>query len=432
MKLTFKSVRKTLQDPASRWQTLTLTAVAATAYLVRAWPYFIKPQLFAEDGTLWLAEGVVKGASVITLKPYAGFFHFPERVFGFVAAQFPLSWAPALFALTAWGLFIMMVYYLLSPRTKILNRNYERLFVVGCLCLIANFGEFFFNFSNSIFLMGIIGALLLVASKPRNRVVDVLEKVFFVFACLCLPFAWFYVPMAFFDRLKYKAKNSFYLYAAVLSAVAQAIGYMVSDVNRSPVTLISVFSKPTFLILYNQIIIPAIRFGRVDISVTDFTTANYPQILVFLTVATVAGLTWLALKNSKKQVWLFLFFLAGMTFASIKSPSLSVATPRDALLTMAVLTGAHRYFIFGILATNIVIAKASYEVIATKFRYYFLVLFFAYGFFSSIRYHSLLIDKQWQDYTTEYQQGVREFNAGKKSVIIPVNPTPWSMGLFKQ
>lgn len=432
MKLTKNPVIKSLRDPLSKWQTIALTAVASVAYLVRAYPYLVKPQLFAEDGTLWLSEGITKGVSVITLKPYAGFFHFPERVFGFVVAQFPLAWAPAIFAITAWGLFVMMVYYLMSKRTKILTKNYERLFIVTCLCLIANFGLFFFNFSNSVFLMGIIGALLLIAQKPKHRIVDIAEKTFFVFACLCLPFAWFYMPMALFERIKYKARNNFYLYAASLSALAQAIGYFSTNTERSPVTLISVFSKPTFLILYNQIIIPATRFGRIDISVGDFTTANYPQLIVFLTVALILALTWLVVKNSKKEVWLLLFFLASMTFASIKSPSLSVSTPRDALLTLSILPDAHRYFIFGILAVNIVVAKASYEIIASKFRYYFLAIFLAYGFLSSVRYESFWVDKGWQDYTSQYQQGVKEFNSGNDTVVVPVNPTPWTMGLFRR
>lgn len=428
MKALAYKVLRDITNPRSAIQTTLLTALAGIVYLFRAFPYFINPQLYAEDGTLWLAKAINEGVSSVNFEPYAGFFHFPEKLFGFIVAQLPLKWAPALFALAAWALFIAVVYYLLSQRTKILTNNFERLFVVLCLCLVANFREFFFNFSNSIFLLGIIGVLILVAQRPKNIYCDITEKVVFVLACLCLPFAWFYVPIALFDRIKYKARNNFFLYAAIITAAAQGIGYLIVGINRSPVTLMSLFSKYTLLELYNQIVIPAIRFARLDITVAEYSIGKYPVLLVSLVMVSLLLATVLVLRKSKKQVWFLLFFLAGMTFAALKSPTLTVDSAIEAIKIMSTIPDGNRYFVFGILAVNVVFVKACYLILAPKFRYIVMSIFIAFGFLTSVHYLSFKVDKGWNDYSAQYNQGIEQYELHQNvDVTIPVNPRPWTM-----
>ncbi len=432
VKLTKELVIRSVKEPSSVWQTTLLVILTASTYLYRAHPYFLKPQLYAEDGTLWLSQGVYKGVSGLISKPYNGFFHFPERLFGYVVAQLPLQWAPALFAYTAWGLFILMAYYLLSSRTKILTRNFERILMALSLCLIANFNEFFFNFSNSIFLMGIIGALILVAKRPKHRLGDIAEKIFFVLTCFSLPFAWFYIPIILVDRFKYKAKNTFFMCVAIVGSIAQGLGYLTSHVTRSPVTLLSLASRWTVLEFYNQILIPAVRFARIDIPVLSYSTSRYSLLIVCLSVASFLLMTVMVIRKSNKQVWFLLFFLGGMTFASFKSPTLTVGSPVEAFKIMSVIVDGNRYFIYGIVAVNLIFVKAAYEILSSKTRYFFMGIFMAFGLLSSWHYEAFYVNKGWIDYTAAYRHGVSLFNSGKeKEVIIPVNPRPWSMGLFR-
>ena len=151
-----------LKDPASGWQTALFVMIAAIIYLRRSFPYITNPQLFGEDGELWLSDGYNQGFELL-FQPVAGFLHVPERLFGFIVAHLPLHWAPFIFNITAWLIFILTAYYLFSIRTKILNNNYERVFMLICLSLIANVDEFFFNFSNSVFLLGVVGVLIIIA-----------------------------------------------------------------------------------------------------------------------------------------------------------------------------------------------------------------------------------------------------------------------------
>src|SRR5205807_2075231 len=146
-------------------------------------------------------------------------------------------WAPFLFAVAAWALFILTAYYLLTIRTKIFQTLYERIFIIVCLCLIANLDEFFFNYSNSAFLIGIIGALILIAQQSRTRIINVLEKTFFFISCFCLTFPWFYLPIALIERFKFKQKNNFFLITAAVTSVVQLLFFMSTHVDRSVVTL---------------------------------------------------------------------------------------------------------------------------------------------------------------------------------------------------
>lgn len=429
MKLSHKSVIKALKNPLSGWQTAVLTAVVATGYLYRSSQYLFKAQVFAEDGNVWLAQGYNKGITSI-FQPVNGFLHVPERLFGWLLAQLPLQYAPHLFVLSAWALFILTAYYMFSARTKILSHNYERIFMAAALVLVANINELFFNFSNSVFLMGIIGALIMIAEKPKNRIGAIAEKIFFVLTCLTLPFAWFYLPIALFERLKYNRKNNFWLYTSAITAVAQVVCYLTSHVNRSPVTLLSLFSKWTLLELYNQMIIPAIRFARLDIPVAEYSLHHFSVLTVYLTVAALLVATVAVLRKSNKQVWYLLFFLAAMTFASVKSPTLNVKTPVDAFKTMAVVQGASRYFVYGVIAVNIVFIKASYLALTPKARYIFLVFFMGLGLVTSLHYHAFYIEKQFVDYRPQYSAGIKRLRTKQTNrVVIPINPTTWYMEL---
>lgn len=420
-----------LRNPKSPWQTFALVVLAAVAYLYRAKEYLFVPQLFAEDGVLWLAEGHNKDFLAI-FAPVNGFMHVPERLFGFAAARLPLQWAPLIFVVTAWGLFILVTYYLLSARTKILRNNFERIFMVGCLALIANVREIFFNYSNSVFLMGIVGVLILIAQTPKNRVAMVAERTFFLLSCFTLPFAWFYLPIALVERFKYKRKGWFFLVTSSVATITQIIVYVTSGVDRSPVTLVSLYSKYLVLEIYNQLLVPAVRFARIDFPILEYNTLPYVQQFVYLSVATLIIAAIYVLIKNNKQVWYLLFFLGAMTFASFKSPTVNVEFAVDAIKHMAIVQGASRYFVYGIIAANLIIVKTAYSVLVPKARYAFMLVLLAFGLVTSLQYQTFFIHKDFTDYQHLYRTGIQKFESGEVDwVNIPVNPYPWNMTLSR-
>jgi hypothetical protein len=219
---------------------------------------------------------------------------------------------------------------------------------------------------------------------------------------------------------------------SLLASIVQLIIYLTSHVKRSPITLLSLVSRYTLLELYNQMIIPAIRFARLDIPVAEFTTDGYLVVFALLTVAALLAAAIVVLRKSNKQVAYLLFFLAAMTFASVKSPTLNVKSPVDALKTMAVVVGANRYFVYGIIAVNVIVAKAAYRIIAPRARYAFLVVFMSFGLLTSLQHQTFTINKHFIDYTTQYNADIDKFESGAvKTVVIPVNPYPWHITLQK-
>lgn len=413
-------------------QTTILVGIVALVYAYRAHPYIHHPQLFAEDGNVWLAQGYNKHLSAL-FEPVNGFLHVPERLFGFVMARLPLHWAPFLFAFAAWVLFVLTAYYLISSRTKILRNTYEQVFMVVCLALIGNLREFFFNYSNSAFLIGIIGVLILVAKPSTSKIVRVLEKTFFFISCFCLTFPWFYLPIALIERFKFKQKNNFFLISSAIASVVQLLFFMSTHVNRSVVTLHSLYSKFTLLEIYNQTIVPAVRFARLDTLVHTFETDPHAVRMVWLAVISLLVAGFIGLRKSPRQAWYVLFFLAAMTLASLKSPTVTTKLPIDAIKVMSVVDGANRYFVYGIIAVNILVIKATSGILMTKARYAFLVAFTAFGLSTSLHNQAFYIDKNFTDYTAQYNKQIDLFNTGKVNhVHILENPVTWSLDLYRK
>ncbi len=425
----FKAATRTRLAPlapftTAGWQTAALVIASALIYLFRASTYLWNPQLYAEDGAQWLADGYNHGLAYV-FHPVGGFLHIPERLFGFVAAQLPLHQAPALFNLTAWAIFMLFCYYLFTRRTRILNNAYERVFMFLAVAMIANLEEFFFNFSNTIFLLGIIGVAIIAADKPRHKIQEIGEKILYALICFTLPFAWFFLPVTLVERFKYKRKDNFYLYFAAIATVAQVICYLTAHFERSAVTFGSLWSKFGLLEVYNQIIVPATRFARIDTPIFhDHNNWQYPVYAVYTAAIILLVASIYVIRRARnRQLWYMLFFLFIITFASLKSPQIPSDNAIEAIKFMSIVGGGDRYFVFGILFVNIIMAKLTYDMLGAKFRYWFMAAFFTFGWIAAVQYHSFYVDKHFADLRDHYHASIDVFNRGKvKKIDIVVNP----------
>jgi len=414
---------KELKSKGADWSTTFFVSIAAFFYFVRSSQYILRPQLFAEDGTVWLADAHNLGLKSLTM-PYNAFFHSTERLFGYLVAQLPLQYAPIIFNTSAWCIFALLAFYLFSPRTKILSNNYQRIFVLLSVGLIANIDEFFFNFSNSVFLLGIIGALILISEEPKKSYARIFEKLIFAICCFTLIFSWLYLPIALVEKLKYRRKVDFYLYIAIAGSVAQILSYLLPHVQRPVVTFQALLSKFTVLEIYNQIIIPAVRFARADL--TFESNARYEVAVSFFIVTLSLFAAVYVFRASNKQVRYLLLFLITMTIASLKSPLIDSLDP---IKSMSVARWGDRYFIFGILGMTIILAKLSFKIRSAPVRYWFLTAFFLLGFISSWHGRSFFVEKEFQDYRQQYFEGIKQLKQGESMVVIPINPEGWQMTL---
>lgn len=426
-----KKLTKKIQSiPKDYWQTLGFVAVATIAYIIRGYKYIINPQLFAEDGQEWLARGYNDGLVSLT-QPLNGFLHTTERVFGLIIAQLPLYFAPFLFNFTALIIFCLTVYYIFTSRTKILSNTYEKVFLLCAICLIANVDEFFFNFSNSIFLLGIIGISIFVSDKPKNKIIDYTEKVFYTLICFTLPFSVLYLPIVFIEKFKNPKKSSYFFYITICGAVAQLATYLLSHTARSNVTVPSLFSRYTLLEIYNQIIIPALRFARLDYSFV-YGSNRYTILAIIFAISTFLAMTIYVIKVSNKQVRYFLLFLILITMVSFTSPLVGTNyTAEETIKIMSTTYNGDRYFIFGILASMIIFVKFTYHFINVRFRYIFIIVAIGFGLITSLQYHSFKINRNLKNLSQEYYSGIQKIGPNKEDkVTIPINPQYENTGWY--
>lgn len=402
------------------FSSILLFLIAAT-YIFRAHPYITKPQLYAEDGAVWLSSGYDKGLVTI-FKPYNGFSHLFERIFGIISAYVvPLKFEPTLYVVTALVIFLLLCGYLLSNRSGIFSSNYQKLFFALSMCLLGNAEEFYFSFSNSVFLLGLVGVLLIVATKPKRKFVDVLEKILFFVLCFTIVFSWIYFLILAFEFIWQRKRRYFYLITAFVGAVVQYLVYSTHANGRPNIPIRFLVSKATVYEFYNQMILPSLKFARQDISPASGNATNLVFVFAALIIVTAIFIFIYAKSNYKTKC--VLFFCALMTIISLKSPVDGQVLPGAIVLAMATYHWGNRYFIFGIISLFIVWAKFSQKLFNKAYLPVFLSVFFLFGLLSSITLGSYFIQKDFVNLTSQYSNGIKEVSHNKnKLVIIPINP----------
>jgi hypothetical protein len=429
----YSKYNRYLHKIPNNFKTIGLVIIPSILYLIRGWQYIRTPQLYAEDGALWLADAYNKGWRTL-FSPYNGFAHTTERLFALLVIMFPLKFAPLIFNLAGYGLFILMCYYLFSSRVKIFTNNFQKLFMALSLGLIANFIEFIFNFSTSIFLIGVIGLCIYFAKPANNTVIRLVEKILFILACLTLPFAWFYLVIILFDWIWRKQYKIFYIVVSIFGSIVQLYVYLFSDYSRtnSVHTRILLTSKYTVLEIFNQIITPALRFAQINIGV------NIPlyQFLIIFIFCVLLGLVLLSvlIKHGTIQLKYLVLFSVLFTMAALKNPLVGGNLNSVNILKLMDTTElGNRYFFYGILGVTAVLAIAASTYINKKARIYFLLLYISFGLLTSVVAGELIINKNFSNYSASYINGIKNLNRTKQGTLItiPENPgTTWFIKLY--
>lgn len=296
-----------------------LILLIASSYIIRAYPYILHPQLFAEDGDVWLSVAYNLGLKSI-YQVYNQFLQLFEWLFSLFAVHFvPLQIVPLFFVVSALLMFLLLCYYLFSQRSGVLNTNYQKLYVALSLCLLANAGELFFNFSNAVFYLGLVGLFIIIVNKSKNKYVNLLERILFFVLCFTSVFPFVYLVILLIELLWYRRKRYYYLACAVAGSVAQFIAFISYPLQRHNIPLHEIASRTTGVELYNQIINPSLRFGRLDINplTSTLSSINFAFIAVVL-----VGIISLAIfyKSNYKTKYLLLFCLL-MTLISLRGPA---------------------------------------------------------------------------------------------------------------
>ena len=396
-----------------------LISLITASYIFRAHPYILHPQLFAEDGDVWLSTAYNLGLKSV-YQAYNQFLQLFDWLFSLFAVHFvPLQLVPLFYVMSALLMFLLLCYYLFSPRSGVLNTNYQRLYVALSLCLLANAGELFFNFSNAVFYLGLVGLFLIIVNKSTKRYVNLIERILFFVLCFTSVFTFIYLIILLIEWLWYRRKRYYFLACTIAGSIAQVIAYTSYPLQRHNIPLHEIASRTTGVELYNQIINPSIRFGRIDINpLTDpISSINF----AFIVVVLVGIISLVVFYKSNYKTKYFLLFCLLMTLISLRSPA-----DVNSVAAMATSLSGNRYFIYGIIGMFVIWAKFSQTILRKDILAVFLLVFFTFASVSSIRHGSFFIHKGLTDLTKDYSAGITEFNHNRnKGIKIPENPVGW-------
>lgn len=193
--MSFVGRRARTTDGAAAPGVVPLTLLAVAIAVLRKPDALFLPQLWAEDGAVFLKSALTHGIGAV-VEPYSGYHHLFPRLVAAIAALLPATVIPLAFNVAAAWPLMLIARRLASPRLALTRAQR-----VACL-LIAVVppmpGEVLLNLTNTPWLFGLVLVLVLLAEPARARGAMLRESATIVVAgltgplCLALAplFAW--------------------------------------------------------------------------------------------------------------------------------------------------------------------------------------------------------------------------------------------------
>ena len=181
---------------AGRSTYLLLGALCAALLLLRSPGSLLRPQFWAEDGTLFFQQAFNEGFLATVARPFSGYLHLFPRLVAGISLLAPMESTPLVFNLAAFVIQLLPALYLLSPRVSPFIPAYPARVAAALLyvALPASF-ETHVNLTNSQWHLTLSAVLLLYAAPSRNVVVRALETILLVLFSLTGPFSFFLLPV---------------------------------------------------------------------------------------------------------------------------------------------------------------------------------------------------------------------------------------------
>jgi hypothetical protein len=190
-----------------------------------------QPELWAEDGAIWLQQAYNLGPPSLAM-PMTGYLQSLSRLTALLAVHLPLTYAPSIFAWTAFALQIAPAALLLSSRGEALIGSLTvRLLLVLYYVGGPNAAEVYINLTNAMWHLALLAFLLVVLPKPRTGWGLGAEAALLVLAGLSGPLVLFIAPIAWWHgwaERREPGNAGRVFYAALLSVCGALQGALVA------------------------------------------------------------------------------------------------------------------------------------------------------------------------------------------------------------
>jgi hypothetical protein len=419
--------RKRGRSGAKYWLNMLGVLGAAGLLFSRGPGHLLHPELWAEDGAVWLSGAYTDGLHCLMI-PRGGYLQTLSVLGGLLAACLPLTAAPLIFAVIAFVVQLAPVALLLSARGEALVPSWTaRLLLALYYIGMPNSNEVFVNLTNAMWHLAIVVFMLVVLRKPRSVAGLIAEMLVLVLGGLSGPLVLFIAPIAWWQVVLRRGADGRkpVLYAVVLSlcGVVQA-AVLVTHSGTNRMGYLGASFGRLVHILADQIILGGvIGAGYVDrLLAQDFWAQNWPAALC-CAVAAVMGLA--AFVKGPMAYRQFVVLAVLLMASALKSPIVSETAAQ--WHEMQYPTIGDRYYILPMLAwfaTLLVLAGGRWRF-GLQWAARGLVLCCVVG---------MVVDWCYVPYVhTGYHDAAKKFDraAPGTTVLFPENPVPWQFALTK-
>jgi hypothetical protein len=344
--------RLTIYEPRLGGLVLAALNLAAALLLFSRCPSrLLHPELWAEDGVVWLQQAYDLGVSSLMI-PVAGYLQTLSRLGGLLAIQWQLTQAPLIFTLIAFLVQLAPVALLLSKRGEGLVPSLSaRLLIVLYYIGIPNSSEVYVNLTNAMWHLALVAFLMVVLPKPKTVAGMVLDVIALVLAGLSGPLVLFIAPIAWWVLIEKRASpdgKTRLLYAGLLTLCALVQGVvMATNLAENRLSNLGANFSRLVHILANQIFLGGIIGAKnvFPLLANSFWLQSWPAALCCLVALVFCGIAFVRGHAAYRQ---FLVLAVLIMASALKTPMVSADVPQ--WVPMQTPGAGDRYYVIPMLA----------------------------------------------------------------------------------
>jgi hypothetical protein len=411
------------------WPYWVLLAAAALLCFSRQPDRLTHPELWAEDGVVWLAQAYTAGVSSLAV-PVVGYLQTFSRLGALIAVQLPLTFAPALFAWIAFIVQLAPVALLLSRRGAGLVPSLPARLLL-CLYYVAqpNSSEVYVNLTNAMWHLALLMFLIIVAPKPGRAAGLAIDMLLLALAGVSGPMVLFIAPIAWWHVVANRRDpdgGKRIAYAVIVSVCAALQGILIATQSgESRLGNLGANLTRFVHILADQIFLGGMIGGKLVAHLTDspIWMQLWPALLVSLVGLGLAVLAFVQGPTAHRQ---FIIFATLILASSLASPMVTASDPQWHRMQFPGNGG--RYYFYPMLAwfATLLVLSSERSDTAIKWLSRVMLLCCSVGVVSGWHFNRYV--------HTNYHNEAKTFDraAPGTSITFNENPTAWLFVLIKK
>ncbi len=287
---------------------------------------FLYPQLYAEDGVIWITQAYHEDFWNIIFRPQDGYYNILARLSAEVALPLHLKNVPQVFFFIALVVHLIPVILIFSNRLShvFLNLKTKLLFSFFYLAL-PDVSDLHLTLANAHWRFAIITFLIFISRKSHNKGILILALSLMVFGSLTGPFSIFLLPCALiyslFIRDRFIWTRTFFL----LPGLILQLYAIISSLNTRPILELGASPEALARIISGKVLLSLLLGYQGYKSIYEQIYWNYSLVMV-LAIITFA-LTIYGFIIAKIELKLFILYTIFLVITALIKPTIGNQAP---------------------------------------------------------------------------------------------------------